>query len=160
MSTSKNIIFFPANLIQNSLVLINYFGDLINSDKVFLEYSYQEFNSEKTVIKTHEMQKKDNKFFTIIHLDNFEKIYIRFKNNENIIDDNNGNLYISTIAPVQNETSSDVSLIPVNQNALIYPRKGLRFSYKLNKRIRLAIYKLIRKLPNFITGNYRRRINL
>ena len=53
-----------------------------------------------------------------------------------------------------------MALIPMSGRDLIHPRHGLRFSYKLNKRIRLIIYKLFKRLPNFITGNYRRRINL
>ena len=72
----------------------------------------------------------------------------------------------STATQVETEQTSDYSvpatlaLIPMKDRGLEFPRKGLRFSYKLNKRIRLMLYKLFRNLPNFITGNYRRRLNL
>lgn len=39
-------------------------------------------------------------------------------------------------------------------------RRHLRFSYKLNKKIRIMLIKLYRLMPSFITGDYRRRINL
>ena len=55
---------------------------------------------------------------------------------------------------------ASLALVPMKDRGLEFPRKGLRFSYKLNKRIRLMLYKLFRNLPNFITGNYRRRLNL
>ncbi len=51
-----------------------------------------------------------------------------------------------------------MALVPLKDQSLA--RKGLRLSYKLNKRIKLLLIKLFRKLPSFITGNYRRRINL
>lgn len=70
---------------------------------------------------------------------------------ENIVYQN-----VSLESPIQQE----LALVPVKEHHLGVPRKGLRFSYKLNKRIRLILYKLFRSLPNFITGNYRRRINL
>jgi hypothetical protein len=56
------------------------------------------------------------------------------------------------------ETSDDLALVPIKEKSLA--RKGLRFSYKLNKRIKVLLIKLFRSLPSFITGNYRRRINL
>lgn len=55
---------------------------------------------------------------------------------------------------------NSLSLIPIKEQPLIYAKKGIRLSYRINKRIRLILYKLFRKLPSFITGNYRRRINL
>ena len=73
----------------------------------------------------------------------------------------------ATVAtPVQNKVSEEkkvsdsLAMVPIKEKNLIYARNGLRLSYRLNKKIRLILYKLFRKLPNFITGNYRRRINL
>ena len=39
-------------------------------------------------------------------------------------------------------------------------RHGLSFSYKMNKKIKITLIKLYRMLPNFLKGDYRRRINL
>lgn len=77
-------------------------------------------------------------------------------NNSNIINQvSNEVLHIDNF----DETPSQaMALVPLKEHSLA--RKGLRFSYKLNKRIKLLLIKLFRKLPSFITGNYRRRINL
>ncbi len=72
------------------------------------------------------------------------------------------NLAMETACELDNTVPvpETMALMPMSDKDLIHPRHGLRFSYKLNKKIRLIIYKLFRRLPNFITGNYRRRINL
>lgn len=55
---------------------------------------------------------------------------------------------------------TSLAMVPIKEQNLMYAKHGLRFTYRLNKKIRLILYKLFQKLPSFITGNYRRRINL
>lgn len=73
--------------------------------------------------------------------------------NENTIDEQLENLENIDIP-------NSLAMIPIKECNLIYAKKGIRWSYRINKRIKLILYKLFRKLPSFITGNYRRRINL
>ena len=38
-------------------------------------------------------------------------------------------------------------------------RKGLRKTYMWSKKVKLAIYKLIKYVPKIISGNYKRKVN-
>ena len=51
-------------------------------------------------------------------------------------------------------------LLVKEENAVSIRRTGLRKSYIWKKKIKLVLYKFMISLPRFITGNYRRRINL
>lgn len=70
----------------------------------------------------------------------------------------------STTDTIENNDNSNtpvnLAMVPIKERNMLQARKGLRFTYKLNKRIKLILIKLFRSLPSFITGNYRRRINL
>ena len=37
--------------------------------------------------------------------------------------------------------------------------KGLRKSYIWSKKIKLAVYKIIKYIPKIISGNYKRKVN-
>ena len=133
---------YSANIIANTGIPTIYFRLLDNKNKIIILDNKQQFNIETCDVDTLE--------------DDFteEELMLAKTNNT------------STANQVETEQLSDYSvpttlaLVPMKDRGLEFPRKGLRFSYKLNKRIRLMLYKLFRNLPNFITGNYRRRLNL
>ena len=58
------------------------------------------------------------------------------------------------------EIPQETTALVVTKSKKPSNKRHLSFSYKLNKRIKLALIKLFRSMPSFITGNYRRRINL
>lgn len=197
MDIIENVTYFPEKLTKNSLVIINYFGTLSSSEKLYIEYFYNEFPINNNSITKAEMSKVTNYYFALITLENAGTLYFRFVDNHGNFDDNNGLFYYKDIETsseliysepssllLEYKKSNNKPNIIENTKETIYPeefedeyepitnmalvtikdcrlaKKGLRFSYKLNKRIKLLLIKLFRKLPSFITGNYRRRINL
>lgn len=198
MNMIENITYFPEKLSKNSLAIINYFGFLNTSDKIYIEYSYDKDAFSNNLIRRAEMSKISDYSFALISLESADNLYFRFSDDFGHFDDNNGQFYQKEISSQEealytnsttllseyeylnlnnksniinkisnedlhidnfDETSSQtMALVPIKEHSLA--RKGLRFSYKLNKRIKLLLIKLFRKLPSFITGNYRRRINL
>ena len=169
----------------SSIATITYSGNLITSNKLYVEYSYTPLNSIEIITNKLEMTKAENAFSALIHVEKEGIIYFRFINENNQIsssedgvgfqipikfftsenneENNEENINTTTInenEAILNPVPNALSMIPLKERNLIYARKGLRFSYKLNKRIKLLLIKLFTKLPNFITGNYRRRINL
>ena len=133
---------YSANIIANTAIQHIYFRLLDNKNKIIILDNKQQFN-----IETCDVDDLEDDFTE-------EELMLTKTNNT------------STANQVETEQLSDYSvpttlaLVPMKDRGLEFPRKGLRFSYKLNKRIRLMLYKLFRNLPNFITGNYRRRLNL
>ena len=88
-------------------------------------------------------------------------------NNKNDATDTTNEVTIKTNSDYENNQFEDN--IYINNNSLIVSqnkglksrkRHGLSFSYKMNKKIKIALIKLYRVLPNFLKGDYRRRINL
>lgn len=178
MNTTKIISYVPEELKTNTPVIINYFGNLNNSQQIYIEYFYDDISNSNTSIIKAKMSKVIGYSFVFISVEGLSKIFFRFVDENGNIDDNFGAFYqkdigevpleISSVPEEQTpdnilyleefEESSNMSLVPIKESSLA--RKGLRFSYKLNKRIKLLLIKLFRKLPSFITGNYRRRINL
>ena len=52
-----------------------------------------------------------------------------------------------------------MDLVETKQDSYsLIPTRKLRKSYIWNKKIRLAIYKLITYIPRIISGNYKRKI--
>lgn len=103
-----------------------------------------------------------NKIIVLDSMQEFEFIPEEVSEDFGTFSEEEINLAMETACETDNVVAvpETMALMPMNDRDLIHPRRGLRFSYKLNKKIRLIIYKLFRRLPNFITGNYRRRINL
>ena len=77
-----------------------------------------------------------------------------FKNGENKWDNNNGQNYIFYIEKAPTE------LLVLNDKSIsIGNARKLRKSYMWNKKIRLAVYKIITYLPKIISGNYRKKVS-
>lgn len=151
MELSKNIFFNTDKLVPNSTVKISYVGDLFqnNSDEVYIHYGFGllwENVSEVKMIKT------ELGFQAEIELQDFESFNFCFRNGDNAWDNNSGENYIFPIEKVDN------ALIALEDVSELTVRKGLRKTYLWNKKIKLAIYKLIVYVPKLISGNYRRRI--
>lgn len=160
MTNSNTLDSFQNNIESNSLSVINYYGDLKDCDSLYIEYTFNSFEDTLS-IKKQKMTKLDDCSHVILNLDNNDNdeiLHFRFVTDDGRIDDNNGQNFEKIINNQSEQTNQEMALVPISEKKLA--RKGLRFSYRLNKRIRLLLIKLYRKLPSFITGNYRRRINL
>ncbi|MBR3511592.1 MAG: hypothetical protein IKN74_01360 [Clostridia bacterium] len=199
----------PDGIRQDSIVEFSYSGFLRDSSKLFIEYSYDGFESSRTL----EMQKKPGGFSVRLYIDGTEKISYRFFNSNGDVD---SGYYSNVFTAIDKESyfdienpeeemhvivdssisdapevtpykdlydikkeeeanykeddvtldvddgkqlRSELALIPLDQRGLQYPRHGLRPLYKLSKKIKLAILKLLRYFPKLKSGNYKKDTN-
>ena len=97
------------------------------------------------------MIKTDLGFQAEINLIDNDTFNFCFKNDKNEWDNNDCQNYVFTLE----HPSLDLISIE-DQYSVISPRK-LRKSYLINKKIRIAIYKMLIYIPRLITGNYKRK---
>ncbi len=153
MELIKNIFFNTDKLIENSVVKLSYTGELFQdgSNEVFIHYGFG-INWEN--INEKKMEKTELGYQCEITLLNVGTFNFCFKNGENKWDNNNGNNYVFNIEKAPTE------LVALNTNSIsIGNARKLRKSYIWNKKIRLAVYKIITYLPKIISGNYRRKVS-
>lgn len=153
MELIKNIFFNTDKLIENSVVKLSYTGELFQdgSNEVFIHYGFG-INWEN--INEKKMEKTELGYQCEINLLNVGTFNFCFKNGENKWDNNNGNNYVFNIEKAPTE------LVALNDNSVsIGNARKLRKSYMWNKKIRLAVYKIITYLPKIISGNYRRKVS-
>ena len=97
------------------------------------------------------MEKTELGFQAEFELINSNTLNFCFKNENEEWDNNNGQNYIFPIEHIE------TSLVAQEETfSLSSPRK-LRKSYMINKKIRLAIYKIITYLPKLVSGNYKKK---
>ena len=152
MELVKNIFFNTDKLIENTTIKLSYTGKFFeqNCEKVFVHYGFGETWKN---IKEIEMEKTELGFQAEVELSSDESLNFCFKNEFDEWDNNNGNDYSFPIEKV------DVSLIPLDASNELDTSKRLRRSYIWNKKIKLALYKIINYLPRIISGNYKRKIS-
>lgn len=153
MENTKEIIFDKDILIKNSTVKLIYSGFLVNSEpeKIYIKYC---FDNNWSNFFEKELYKTDDGYEISIELGNNTCINMCFKDSNDTWDNNNFNDYIFQIK------TENTDLVVTSSGLPYLPKKGLRKTYIWSKKVRILIYKLFRTLPRFITGNYRRRINL
>ena len=149
MELVKNIFFNTDKLVENSTVKISYTGVFFQQgcEKVFIHYG---FGNEWNNLSEVEMNKTELGFQAEIELTNTESLNLCFKNQDNNWDNNMGANYSFEIEP------APMALAVVENQAIQYPRK-LRKTYLWSKKIKLAIYKIIRYIPKLISGNYTKK---
>lgn len=132
-------------------MFVKYIGGLIyNSENIYFYYKQQDNDFVKL-----EMNKIENNEY-IIELNDIEgEISYYFENEKGELDNNfEMNYYY------ESECKPEANIVVIEEKSIDKKRKKLRKTYIWSKKIKLAVYKLIISLPRFITGNYRRRINL
>ena len=149
MELVKNIFFNTDKLIENSIVKISYTGALFqnNANSVFVHYG---FGNNWDNLTEKEMVKTELGFQAEIKLIGTEPLNLCFRTDSNEWDNNNNQNYSFDIEPVT------LALALVDQSSLKYPRK-LRKTYIWSKKVKLAIYKIIRFVPKIVSGNYFRK---
>ncbi len=150
MELVKNIFFNTDKLIQNSVVKISYTGKFFeeNSKEVYLHYGFGPNWDGLSEIK---MDKTELGFQTELELIESDTFNFCFRNENNEWDNNNSANYVFEL----DRPSMDLVVSDINY-ALDRPNR-LRKSYLWNKKIRLAIYKIITYVPRLISGNYKRK---
>ena len=149
MELVKNIFFNTYKLIENSVVKLSYTGKLFqnNSEEVFIHYGFGDNWENVTELP---MNKTELGFQVEIQLNNNDKLNLCFRNSNNEWDNNDYKNYTFQIE------EAPVSLAVVENNSLETPRR-LRKTYLWSKKIKLAVYKIIKYFPKLISGNYRKR---
>jgi len=151
MELVKNIFFNTDKLTPNSTIKISYTGKFFqdSSNDVYIHFGYGANWENVTDVK---MEKSELGFQTEITLPESDSLCFCFKNENDDWDNNNGENYIFPIEHIE------TSLVVQENDSfnLASPRK-LRRSYIITKKIKLAIYKILRYLPKLVSGNYRKK---
>lgn len=152
MELVKNIFFNTDKLVENSKVKISYTGKLFeeNSDKVYLHYGY---GLQWDNVSEIEMVKTELGYQAEVELLASDSLNLCFRNSNNEWDNNNGQNYSFPIEKVE------VALVPQEITSELDAPRRLKKSYIWNKKIRLAIYKIIHYFPKLISGNYKRKVS-
>lgn len=153
MELTKNIFFNTDKLIENSTVKISYSGKLFqeNSEEVNIHYG---FGLQWENLNDIKMERTELGFQAEIGLPSaeFETFNFCFNDGNGTWDNNNCQNYVFQIEKLPQE------LIAISQEpTFLDTTKRLRKSYIWNKKIRLAIYKIITYLPKVISGNYKKK---
>jgi hypothetical protein len=150
MELVRNIFFNTDKLIQNTSVKISYTGKFFeeNCEEVFIHYGFGPNWENLSEIK---MEKTELGFQTELNLLGSDTFNFCFRNENNEWDNNNSENYVFELEqPIMDLVVSDIDY------SLDRPNR-LRKTYLWNKKIRLAIYKIITYVPRLISGNYKRR---
>ena len=150
MELLKNIFFNTDKLVQNSTVKISYTGKFFedNSEEVFIHYGFGENWDNLSEVK---MEKTELGFQTEITLLESNTFNFCFRNGKNEWDNNGQNYIFDLESPCLELTVSN------NVYGMDKPNR-LRKTYIWSKKIRIAVYKIIRYIPKLITGNYKRKV--
>lgn len=148
MELIKNIFFNTDKLIENSEVKISYTGRFFQdgSESVTVHYGFGNNWDKLTDI---EMKKTELGFQAEIKLENAAELNLCFKNNKNEWDNNEGKNYSFQVEKAPKE-------LAVVKQQIVYPKK-LRKTYLWAKKIKLAMYKIIKYFPRIISGNLKEK---
>lgn len=151
MELVKNIFFNTDKLLENTNIKVSYTGSLFqnNSEEIYLHYGFNDDWKEVNEIK---MEKTDLGFQAELYLPEYQILNFCFRNSNNEWDNNEKRNYSFPIEKLE------LSLVPQDANMQIVAHKGLRKSYIWSKKIKLAIYKIIKYFPKVISGNYKKKI--
>lgn len=151
MELIKNIFFNTDKLVENTKIKISYAGNLFQNDseELFIHYGFG-LNWEN--LNEVKMEKTELGFQAEIELFSGDTFNFCFRNENNEWDNNEGQNYVFPIEKVE------LALVSQESNTLLSNPRKLRKSYIWNKKLRLAIYKVITYLPKLISGNYKRKI--
>lgn len=156
MELVKNIFFNTDKIIEGTKIKISYVGYLfqIGSEEVYLHYG---FGMNWDNVSEVKMEKTEIGFQCEIDVLQSETLNLCFRNNADVWDNCFGQNFIFDIEKQEVE-DIETSLIVVPESEMEI-HKGLRRTYMWSKKVRLAIYKLLKFVPKIISGNYKRKIN-
>ena len=157
MELVKNIFFNTDKIIEGAKVKISYVGYLFQngSEEVYLHYGFGINWDNVSEIK---MEKTELGFQCEIDILDADSLNLCFKNGSGEWDNNFGQNFTFPIEEQEIEIEEETALVVAPETGMEM-RKGLRKSYILSKKIKLAIYKIIKYVPKIISGNYRRKVN-
>ena len=139
MELVKDIFFNTDKLVENTPVKISYTGTLFQngSEEVFLHHGFEDDWKETNEIK---MEKTDLGFQAELTLPEYTCLNFCLRNYTFCIE------------------KPEMSLVTIEENTQLAKHKGLRKTYLWSKKIKLAVYKIIKFFPKVITGNYKKKV--
>lgn len=152
MELVKNIFFNTDKLVQNSKIKISYTGELFQdtSEDVYLHYGFGINWDDVNDIK---MNKTELGYQAEINLPESDLLNLCFRNSNNKWDNNQNANYIFSIEV------PELSLVPQQEiNLQTNQCRKLRKTYIWSKKVKLAVYKIVKFLPRIISGNYKKKI--
>ena len=160
MELVKNIFFNTDKVIENTKLKISYVGTLFQegSEEVYLHYG---FGLNWDNVSEVPMEKTELGFQCEIDVLESETLNLCFRNGNEQWDNNEGENYIFPVEKAEDtvdEIDEEVGLTYVGENEMQL-HKGLRKTYIWSKKIRIAVYKIIKFFPKIVSGNYRRKVN-
>jgi len=157
MELVKNIFFNTDKLVENSNVKISYAGYLFQkgANELYFHYGFGSNWDNASEIK---MVKTELGFQCEIDIPETDTFSFCFRNELGEWDNNFGQNFSFPIEKIEVVPEEEnMSLITTPETGMEI-HKGLRKSYIWSKKIKLAIYKIIRYVPKIISGNYKRKI--
>lgn len=154
MELVKNIFFNTDKIITGAKVKISYVGYLFQngSEEVFLHYGFGINWDHVSEIK---MEKTELGFQCEIEILDADSLNLCFKNANGEWDNNFGQNFSF---PIEEQEIEEETALTVTKETGMEVRKGLRKTYIWSKKVKLAIYKIIKYVPKIISGNYKRKV--
>ena len=155
MELVKNIFFNTDKIIENTKLKISYVGSLYQngSEEVYMHYGYGLQCDDVSDIK---MEKTELGFQCEIDVKESESLNLCFNNGNGEWDNNDG---INYIFPIEKLSEEDIELSLVTTKEVgMQMHKRLRKSYIWSKKVKIAVYKMIKFFPKIISGNYKRKV--
>ena len=149
MELVKNIFFNTDKLVENTVVKISYTGKLYqdNSNNVFIHYG---FGNDWEQLTEKEMTKTELGYQAEISIISADTLNLCFRTDDDKWDNNNTSNYTFDIEP------ATTALTIVEEPK---PLRKLRKTYLWSKKVKIAIYKIIKYVPKLISGNYTKKSN-
>lgn len=162
MELVKNIFFNTDKLVEMSTVKVSYAGYLFQkgTNDVYFHYGFGTSWDNAAEVK---MVKTELGFQCEIDIPETDSFSFCFRDGSGEWDNNFGQNFtfpvekVETITEEVDNIEETLALVTTGETGMEV-RKGLRKSYILTKKVKLAIYKIIRYVPKLISGNYKRRI--
>ena len=159
----KDTFLNPIEPAVNNTNILEEYKQKIEEDKLIEEndnndnFPKNEYMSFQNIIDTI-----DNFNFSF---ESSEKVFTNdnahvFENESDINTEKTETIEIIDEQIIDTELDEKSLIVQTDKSLRKHNRKRLRFGYKLNKKIKIALMKAYRLMPNFIKGDYRRRINL
>ena len=158
MELVKNIFFNTDKIVENTKLKISYVGTLYQNgaEEVYLHYG---FGLNWDNVSEVKMEKTELGFQCEIDVLESETLNLCYRNEKDEWDNNNGENYIFDIERSHiEESNEELGLTLVGDNEMEL-HKGLRKTYIWSKKVRLAVYKMIKFFPKIISGNYKRKVS-
>ena len=156
MELVKNIFFNTDKIIEGAKVKISYVGYLFQngSEEVYLHYG---FGINWDNVSEVKMEKTELGFQCEIDILEGNSLNLCFRNGSNEWDNNFGQNFTFPIE--KQEVKEEETALVVAGNNEMEMHKGLRRTYLWSKKVKLAIYKIIKYVPKIISGNYKRKVS-